>query len=90
MVCRVIQMIDDNKEQLRNLFRNYNIMDVQPAVSGKVPDDFSTLQVSDARTDTQPLMSEVLKKKTLKRPKCNEACDVITDFPIINNTLLRF
>ncbi|XP_029926425.1 cadherin-23 isoform X1 [Myripristis murdjan] len=44
-VQRVIQMIDDNKEQLRNLFRNYNIMDVQPAVSGKVPDDFSTLQL---------------------------------------------
>ncbi|XP_056147700.1 cadherin-23 [Lampris incognitus] len=44
-VERVIQMIDENKEQLRNLFRNYNIMDVQPAVSGKVPDDLSTLQL---------------------------------------------
>ncbi|KAG7268019.1 hypothetical protein CRUP_021200 [Coryphaenoides rupestris] len=43
-VDRVIQMIDENKEQLRNLFRTYNILDVQPAVSGKVPDDFSTLQ----------------------------------------------
>ncbi|KAM4607873.1 cadherin-23 isoform 2-T2 [Polymixia lowei] len=44
-VERVIQMIDENKEQLRNLFRNYNILDVQPAVSGKVPDDLSTLQL---------------------------------------------
>ncbi|KAJ3610698.1 hypothetical protein NHX12_022790 [Muraenolepis orangiensis] len=44
-VERVIQMIDENKEQLRNLFRTYNILDVQPAVSGKVPDDFSTLQL---------------------------------------------
>ena len=42
---RVIQMIDENQEQLRNLFRNYNVMDVQPAVSGKVPEDPSTLQV---------------------------------------------
>ena len=38
-------MIDENKEQLRNLFRNYNILDVQPAVSGKAPDDLTTLQV---------------------------------------------
>ncbi|KAJ8250702.1 hypothetical protein COCON_G00226240 [Conger conger] len=32
-VERVIQMIDENKEQLRNLFRNYNILDVQPAMA---------------------------------------------------------
>ena len=38
-------MIDENKEQLRNLFRTHNVLDVQPAVSGKAPDDFSTLQV---------------------------------------------
>ncbi|CAL8258339.1 unnamed protein product [Lota lota] len=44
-VERVIQMIDENKEQLRNLFRTYNVLDVQPAISGKVPDDFSTLQL---------------------------------------------
>uniref|UniRef100_UPI003AAE43FE cadherin-23 isoform X1 n=1 Tax=Centroberyx gerrardi TaxID=166262 RepID=UPI003AAE43FE len=44
-VERVIQMIDENKEQLRNLFRKHNIIDVQPAVSGKVPDDFSILQL---------------------------------------------
>ncbi|KAM3862738.1 cadherin-23 [Diretmus argenteus] len=44
-VERVIQMIDENKEQLRNLFRNYNVLDVQPAVSGQVPDDLSTLQL---------------------------------------------
>ncbi|GAA6091168.1 cadherin-23 isoform X1, partial [Tachysurus ichikawai] len=43
-VERVIQMIDENKEQLRNLFRNYNILDVQPAVSGRAPDDLTTLQ----------------------------------------------
>lgn len=43
---RVIQMIDENKEQLRNLFRNYNVLDVQPAVSGRAPDDLTTLQVS--------------------------------------------
>ncbi|XP_061083448.1 cadherin-23 [Conger conger] len=45
-VERVIQMIDENKEQLRNLFRNYNILDVQPAVSGKAPDDLTTLQMA--------------------------------------------
>ncbi|CAL8357453.1 unnamed protein product, partial [Boreogadus saida] len=44
-VERVIQMIDENKEQLRNLFRTHNVLDVQPAVSGKAPDDFSTLQL---------------------------------------------
>ncbi|TST98568.1 Cadherin-23 [Bagarius yarrelli] len=43
-VERVIQMIDENKEQLRNLFRNYNVLDVQPAVSGRAPDDLTTLQ----------------------------------------------
>lgn len=48
MFCRVIQMIDENKEQLRNLFRTYNVMDVQPAVSDKLPDDISTLQVHKA------------------------------------------
>ncbi|XP_051779861.1 cadherin-23 isoform X1 [Erpetoichthys calabaricus] len=45
-VERVIQMIDENKEQLRNLFRNYNVLDVQPAVTGRVPDDFTTLQMA--------------------------------------------
>ncbi|XP_030626789.1 cadherin-23 [Chanos chanos] len=45
-VERVIQMIDENKEQLRNLFRNYNILDVQPAVSGRAPDDLTTLQMA--------------------------------------------
>uniref|UniRef100_A0A673BQ12 Cadherin-23 n=1 Tax=Sphaeramia orbicularis TaxID=375764 RepID=A0A673BQ12_9TELE len=44
-VERVIQMIDENKEQLRNLFRKHNVVDVQPAVSGKLPDDMSTLQL---------------------------------------------
>lgn len=48
--CRVIQMIDENKEQLRNLFRTYNVVDVQPAVSDKLPDDISTLQVPEAGT----------------------------------------
>ncbi len=38
-------MIDENKEQLRNLFRNYNILDVQPAVTARAPDDLTTLQV---------------------------------------------
>ena len=42
---RVIQMIDENKEQLRNLFRNYNVLDVQPAISVRPPDDMSALQV---------------------------------------------
>uniref|UniRef100_A0A4W5Q4X2 Cadherin-23 n=1 Tax=Hucho hucho TaxID=62062 RepID=A0A4W5Q4X2_9TELE len=45
-VEKVIQMIDENKEQLRNLFRNYNILDVQPAVSGRAPDDLTTLQMA--------------------------------------------
>ncbi|XP_070398263.1 cadherin-23 isoform X1 [Nothobranchius furzeri] len=44
-VDRVIQMIDDNKEQLRSLFRTYSVVDVQPAVSDKMPDDISTLQL---------------------------------------------
>ncbi|KAK2504422.1 hypothetical protein MC885_006355, partial [Smutsia gigantea] len=45
-VDRVIQMIDENKEQLRNLFRNYNVLDVQPAVSVRLPDDMSALQMA--------------------------------------------
>lgn len=43
-------MIDENKEQLRSLFRTYNVVDVQPAVSDKLPDDISTLQVCTAAT----------------------------------------
>lgn len=43
---RVIQMIDENKEQLRNLFRNYNVLDVQPAITARAPDDLSALQVT--------------------------------------------
>uniref|UniRef100_A0A8C2JA51 Cadherin-23 n=1 Tax=Cyprinus carpio TaxID=7962 RepID=A0A8C2JA51_CYPCA len=45
-VERVIQMIDENKEQLRNLFRNYNVLDVQPAVTTRAPDDLTTLQMA--------------------------------------------
>ncbi|XP_040341227.1 cadherin-23 isoform X5 [Herpailurus yagouaroundi] len=45
-VDRVIQMIDENKEQLRNLFRNYNVLDVQPAISARLPDDMSALQMA--------------------------------------------
>lgn len=41
-------MIDENKEQLRNLFRKYNVVDVQPAVSDQLPDDITTLQVCEA------------------------------------------
>uniref|UniRef100_A0A3Q3WPX5 Cadherin-23 n=1 Tax=Mola mola TaxID=94237 RepID=A0A3Q3WPX5_MOLML len=44
-VERVIQMIDENKEQLRNLFRKYNVVDVHPAVIDKLPDDITTLQL---------------------------------------------
>ncbi|NXS63367.1 CAD23 protein, partial [Brachypteracias leptosomus] len=44
-VERVIQMIDENKEQLRNLFRNYNVLDVQPAITTRAADDLSALQV---------------------------------------------
>ncbi|KAF7666879.1 hypothetical protein LDENG_00090080 [Lucifuga dentata] len=44
-VERVIQMIDENKEQLRTLFRDYNILDVQPAITDKLPDDLSILQL---------------------------------------------
>ncbi|XP_075932650.1 cadherin-23 isoform X2 [Anarhichas minor] len=44
-VARVIQMIDENKEQLRNLFRKHTVVDVQPAVSDKLPDDITTLQL---------------------------------------------
>uniref|UniRef100_A0A8C0EQT9 Cadherin related 23 n=1 Tax=Bubo bubo TaxID=30461 RepID=A0A8C0EQT9_BUBBB len=45
-VERVIQMIDENKEQLRNLFRNYNVLDVQPAITTRAPDDLSALQMA--------------------------------------------
>ncbi|XP_060710121.1 cadherin-23 [Hemiscyllium ocellatum] len=45
-VERVIQMIDENKEQLRNLFRNYNILDVQPAVTVRVANDMTSLQMA--------------------------------------------
>nr|XP_044993449.1 cadherin-23 [Jaculus jaculus] len=45
-VERVIQIIDENKEQLRNLFRNYNVLDVQPAISVRLPDDMSALQMA--------------------------------------------
>ncbi|XP_051506956.1 cadherin-23-like isoform X2 [Myxocyprinus asiaticus] len=45
-VERVIQMIDENKEQLRNLFRNYNVLDVQPAMTARAPDDLTTLQMA--------------------------------------------
>uniref|UniRef100_A0A3Q0R7E9 Cadherin-related 23 n=1 Tax=Amphilophus citrinellus TaxID=61819 RepID=A0A3Q0R7E9_AMPCI len=44
-VERVIQVIDENKEQLRNLFRTYNVVDIQPAVGDKLPDDITTLQL---------------------------------------------
>ncbi|XP_077206641.1 cadherin-23 isoform X11 [Paroedura picta] len=46
MMFRVIQMIDENKEQLRNLFRNYNVLDVQPAITARAPDDLSALQMA--------------------------------------------
>ncbi|KAI4812223.1 hypothetical protein KUCAC02_023628, partial [Chaenocephalus aceratus] len=45
MFHRVIQMIDENKEQLRNLFRKHTVVDVQPAISDKLPDDITTLQL---------------------------------------------
>lgn len=49
-------MIDENKEQLRNLFRNYNVLDVQPAISVRLPDDMSALQVVlGARSPAAPL-----------------------------------
>lgn len=54
MFCRVIQMIDENKEQLRNLFRTYNVVDVQPAVTDKLPDDITTLQVCEAWISRRP------------------------------------
>lgn len=41
-------MIDENKEQLRNLFRNYNVLDVQPAIAVRLPEDMSALQVAPA------------------------------------------
>lgn len=54
MFHRVIQMIDENKEQLRNLFRKHTVVDVQPAISDKLPDDITTLQVCEARTPANP------------------------------------
>uniref|UniRef100_A0A8C5W6C9 Cadherin-23 n=1 Tax=Leptobrachium leishanense TaxID=445787 RepID=A0A8C5W6C9_9ANUR len=45
-VERVIQMIDENKEQLRNLFRNYNVLDVQPATAAQATEDLSALQMA--------------------------------------------
>ncbi|XP_069096663.1 cadherin-23-like [Pleurodeles waltl] len=45
-VEKVIQMIDANKEQLRNLFRNYNVLDVQPATTVPAQADLSALQMA--------------------------------------------
>ncbi|XP_063814849.1 cadherin-23 isoform X2 [Pseudophryne corroboree] len=45
-VERVIQMIDENKEQLRNLFRNYNVLDVQPATAAGTTEDLTALQMA--------------------------------------------
>lgn len=45
-------MIDENKDQLRNLFRKYNVVDVQPAVNDKLPDDITTLQVREDAEST--------------------------------------
>ncbi|XP_078716087.1 cadherin-23 [Lampetra fluviatilis] len=45
-VSRVIALIDDNKEQLKNLFRNYNVLDVQPAVVATKSDDLTSLQMA--------------------------------------------
>uniref|UniRef100_S4RP29 Cadherin-related 23 n=1 Tax=Petromyzon marinus TaxID=7757 RepID=S4RP29_PETMA len=45
-VSRVIALIDDNKEQLKNLFRNYNVLDVQPAVVATRSDDLTSLQMA--------------------------------------------
>ncbi|MGH0120863.1 UNVERIFIED_CONTAM: hypothetical protein FKN15_024344 [Acipenser sinensis] len=59
-VERVIQMIDENMEQLRNLFRNYNVLDVQPAVSGRAPDDLTTLQTHHAATQ------ELQRRRTMQ------------------------
>lgn len=55
-------MIDENKEQLRNLFRKYNVVDVQPAVTDKLPDDITTLQVREAR--------QLKAAETLKQFEC--------------------
>lgn len=50
-------MIDENKEQLRNLFRNYNVLDVQPAITARAPDDLSALQVR-VRLGLEVLLAE--------------------------------
>lgn len=50
-------MIDENKEQLRNLFRNYNVLDVQPAISVRLPEDMSALQVPQWHPPHRPLTS---------------------------------
>lgn len=55
-------MIDENKEQLRNLFRKYNVVDVQPAVTDKLPDDITTLQVQETRQLTGAKMLVVWMK----------------------------
>lgn len=59
-LLRVIQMIDENKEQLRNLFRKYNVVDVQPAISDKLPDDITTLQVCEDPESTQKARRQCL------------------------------
>lgn len=62
-LLRVIQMIDENKEQLRNLFRKYNVVDVQPAISDKLPDDITTLQVCEDPENTQNAADAVAASK---------------------------
>uniref|UniRef100_A0A8C4RAT2 Cadherin-related 23 n=1 Tax=Eptatretus burgeri TaxID=7764 RepID=A0A8C4RAT2_EPTBU len=45
-VSRVIAMIDKNKEQLKSLFRTYNVLDVQPAALSPADDNISSLQMA--------------------------------------------
>ncbi|XP_064125746.1 cadherin-23 isoform X4 [Loxodonta africana] len=94
-VDRVIQMIDENKEQLRNLFRNYNVLDVQPAISVRLPDDMSALQVPlAAHQPPQPLAAltacggALLPGLWPRRP--TRACPSLPQMAIIVLAILLF
>lgn len=63
-------MIDENKEQLRNLFRNYNVLDVQPAITARAPDDLSVLQVR-----IQPGLEVLLTERVLSLPIAAQCLD---------------
>ncbi|XP_038600145.1 cadherin-23 isoform X1 [Tachyglossus aculeatus] len=89
-VERVIRMIDENKEQLRNLFRNYNVLDVQPATSSRAPEDLSALQMAIILLALLLLLTAVLfiamnwYYRTVHKRKLKAIVAGSTDTPLVS------